>query len=761
MRLKRPIACARVCVFASFVVLSATALTVAPALALPEGRVYEMVSPPYKAGYGVGNLTEPIRAVALNGEGIVFTSQGSFGGGLSTTLYYSYLARRGPSGWSTVPLSVPASLAPSASAEKDFSPELDYTFSQAGLGPNYPTAQTSNEIEYLLHRTDTPDTPANWEVAGGMVLRSVNGKPIEQHESTSGEECHVVLDVEGAGALLHVSANVHESLYDFSRGCTGEPYLRFLGLNNKGTVIDQQCGARLGAQPGGSVFNAISADGREIFFQANANPERTQCRGFESSSKQVFVRLDGTSTLEVSRPLGECKEVPCTGAVTRAFAQFQGASEDGSRALFTTTAQLTGEDKDEGNDLYMATIGCPAGERECEVASKRVTSLVQVSHDPTAGEAAEVQGLVVRVAPDGARVYFIARGVLSQAPNSQGQTPLKGADNLYEYDAVSGAPPMFVADLCSGPGRSGTAEDARCPLELNEDPFGGRNDLDLWGGFQVEAQSTGDGRYLVFSSYGRLLKGDADNAKDIYRYDAVTGQLDRVSIGEAGYDANGNRNNIPSGPSSANATIQPAFQTSNFDLAHLQHETAQRAVSEDGSRIVFTTTEPLSPDARNQPAAVYEWHKEPGWSEGAVSMISSGTSLTNDSSVVISPSGLDIFFLTSQGLVPQDTDGQVDVYDARLGGGFPQVPPPAAECSGDACQGPLTNPFPLLVPGSVSQVPGGNFAAPAPAPVITPKRATPKCSKGKTLSHGKCVKSKTKRKKTKAKKASNNRRARR
>ena len=67
---------------------------------------------------------------------------------------------------------------------------------------------------------------------------------------------------------------------------------------------------------------------------------------------------------------------------------------------------------------------------------------------------------------------------------------------------------------------------------------------------------------------------------------------------------------------------------------------------------------------------------------------------------MIDPSGRNIFFITSQGLVPQDTDGADDVYDARLGGGFPLPPAPVQPCAGDACQGPLTNPAPLLVPGS-------------------------------------------------------------
>jgi hypothetical protein len=335
--------------------------------------------------------------------------------------------------------------------------------------------------------------------------------------------------------------------------------------------------------------------------------------------------------------------------------------------------------------LYMATIGCPEGEGGCEVAQRQVTSLVQVSHAQS-GEPAEVQS-VVRVASDGTRVYFVAHGVLSEAPNAEGQAPVKGAENLYVYDAETGRT-VFVTN---------------------------RGTVDT-------AQSTSDGRFLVFTSRGRLLRSDTDTALDVYRYDAVTGALDRVSAGEAGYDANGNGRE--SSPGAFDATISGGGINPGSGAAQ-GHEMSTHSISDDGSRIVFETSEPLSPDATNGLRDVYEWYKPEGVSEGQVSLVSSGQSLTADVHAVMSPSGRDIFFLTSQGLVSQDTDGQQDVYDARLGGGFPPAPVPRQPCSGDACQGPLTNPAPLLVPGSVSQAAGGNFAPPKKASAGTKTKKRP------------------------------------
>jgi hypothetical protein len=271
----------------------------------------------------------------------------------------------------------------------------------------------------------------------------------------------------------------------------------------------------------------------------------------------------------------------------------------------------------------------------------------------------------------------------------------------------------------------------------------------LWQDHGGEAQTAGvDGRFLVFSTVAQLAAGDTDAARDVYRYDAATGLLDRVSIGEAGYDANGNDNQF-------NASI--ALGHWGEGLVRYQYEMDNRAVSEDGSRIVFRTAGPLSPDATNHLSNVYEWHRAPGWSEGRVSLVSTGSDLEPVEDVVISPEGNDVFFLTSQGLVPQDTDGAADIYDARLGGGFAPVAAERRPCEGDACQGPLTNPAPLLVPGSVSQAPGQNFAAPAPAPAARPKGPPLRCSKGRKPSHGRCVKTKGNGKKAKGRKAGTNR----
>jgi hypothetical protein len=726
MRLKRSNVGARVCALASFLVLSATALTPAPALALPEGRVYEQVSPEFKAGYPV--FGERI-GVALDGESMTFTSIGGFNGSGENFGLNPYVARRTVNGWVTSGLFPPATGGTCAGGLDEMSPDL-------------------SRFEYVV-KTGSTATACATSPTSAVWVREPDGSFVQASPvltTASGEE--MALSVVGGShdlsrvALSNFSDNpaVHFVPQGCGEGFTDEKQsggelfeaeacaLRLVAVDNQGKQISLYCTVGLGASHAGfdAGFGAVSQPGAsEVFFSVPINTRTSAtgtCEGGPAHPVQLFVRVDGERTLTVSAPLaGDCTEEPCKAAAEAMpkDAVFQGASENGSKVFFTTMQPLVNEDGDTGNDLYMATIGCPGAAGEaCGSAPREVTSLVQVSHDPHAGQSAEVAPQVVALSPDGSRVYFVAAGVLSEGEGG-GAAPVQGAENLYVYDTRTGKP-AFVLDLCSGPERSGSVSDSQCPGDL-EAGVAMRNDSQLWAptlSENHEAQTTPDGRFLVFSSYGQLIstgpERDADTARDVYRYDAQTGRLQRVSIGESGFDANGNN-------SAFDASIPATFFTGSLQQ---QYELGSRAISEDGSTITFSTSEPLSPAAINGRQDVYVWH------EGRVAMISSGSATEPDGVVGITPSGHDVFFATVAGLVPGDTDGLLDIYDARVSGGFP--PPPAApeECSGDACQGPLSAPASLLVTGgSISQPAGGNV--PAPLVKAKPKSKTPKKRKAK------------------------------
>ncbi len=721
MRSKRN-AGVHVCALMSLLVVVMAALMATSALALPEGRVYEQVSPQFKGGYGAAGIL----GVEPGGENVAYDSAGVFAGSAADHGFAYYQAARSGSGWSTVSLTPSANIVPLSSLI-GFSPSLGASLWELTVGGKN-TRDDTSEVQFAEHAPGAPVTQTGFQ-AVGPVMKSLTGEPLGAEIFTEGfstDLCHVV--VSPAFPVVGEGGDNNYQLYDLSAGCHGEPsYQRVVGLNSAGGLLSDVCDTQLAGLGRTASFRAVSGDGSEIFFQVVPGTEISKCL---NGHGQLFVRVGGVRTLEVSKPLGECAggEVPCDGGVSRPAAKFWGASEDGSRVFFTTAARLDpASDLDSGSDLYMAKIGCRGEGAGCEAGQRVVTGLVQVSHDQNVGQAAEVQG-VVGVAPDGSRVYFVARGVLSGAANGQGLAAREGADNLYVYDSLTGET-VFVGDLCSGPELSGVAVSVACPVDLDGESgtASPRNDTNLWLHFPGSSAQTagGDGRFLVFSSYARLIvsgpEADADDAQDVYRYDAQTGGLQRVSLGEAGADANGNANDEGSvggqagqeGVRSADALIQRDVKGV---LPQEERDGARRAISEDGSRVVFVSAEPLSVQAINGVENVYEWH------DGVVSMVSCGCATEPDHEPVITPSGRDIFFNTTVGLVPGDTDGAPDIYDARLGGGFAPVPAVQEECSADACQGPLTNPVPLLVPGSAVQAPGGSLAAPvAPAAVAKPK----------------------------------------
>jgi hypothetical protein len=749
----------RACAYA-LALFTLLCLTAAPAFALPQERAYEMVSPVYKGGYGILG----IKAVAPDGESVAFASNGTFAASPGDSIFNGYIAQRGTSGWTTEPLTPPSSIAPFlglAGVPTDYSSTLESTLTLTRTGPNRESAENSETEEFLLHHTDEPDTLAGDEVAG-MPLMQVNDRPLRDgfgYRGASQNFSHILISTYAKEALLPLASELDgtksSQLYDLTT--TGTPSLRLVAVQDNGELIDPYCNPKGGSTTGReSNFNAVSADGATIFFTENANlsfTNETKCDAtFHNETNPanpalLWARVNGEKTLEISAPVAaDCAEsAPCHSAAS-ARAEFDGANEEGTKVFFTSAQPLVNGDTDSSPNLYMATIGCPEGAGEaCAPAAREVTSMVQVSHDPHAGQAAEVQGFL-SISPDGSRVYFVARGALSEGPNAEGLSPVSGADNLYMYDSDTGKA-SFIAELCSGAELSGTESDTHCPAN------GQRNDMKLWEGNGSEAQtSNGEGQYLVFSSYAQLVAGDDDSAQDVYRYDALTGSLQRVSTGEAGYDANGNN-------SAFNASIaEGSLGYAEEDMLAQTHNLGTRAISEDGSRIVFTSAEPLSPAAVNGLVNAYEWYEAPGSSEGRVSLISTGSSQAPVEEVTISPSGRDVFFITTQGLVPQDTDGVADLYDARIGGGFPSPPAPVQPCTGDACQGPLTNPAPLLVPGSVSQAAGGNFSAPASSATPKSKAKPVACKKGFLEKKGKCVK-KPKAKKKAKKSAHRDRRA--
>jgi hypothetical protein len=358
---------------------------------------------------------------------------------------------------------------------------------------------------------------------------------------------------------------------------------------------------------------------------------------------------------------------------------------------------LIDADTDATNDLYVADIE----NGQLSDLSQASAGEATPSH-PNPGEGANVKG-VVKVSQDASHAAFVATGVLTEEENVEGEAAQEGAYNMYVAEA--GGKVKFVDRLCSGPSISGSTSDANCPrsLEFGENGIGEKNDNGMWlpEAGEAPAHFTPDGRYLLFTSYAHLTPDDTDGVSDAYRYDFQTGELIRISFGRNGNDGNGNDNRFP-------VLIGHGGNEGSSTPIELV-EGAGRAISSDGSVVIFSTAAPLvshDTNTGNQPGCeehltgcdVYEWeqqgHGTCSEAGGCINLVSDGVSPQGSIiglGGVISASGRDITFGTRRGLAPADTDGVGDAYDARVNGGFP---PPVAPtpCGGAEQCHPPTQP---------------------------------------------------------------------
>jgi hypothetical protein len=221
-----------------------------------------------------------------------------------------------------------------------------------------------------------------------------------------------------------------------------------------------------------------------------------------------------------------------------------------------------------------------------------------------------------------------------------------------------------------------------------------------------------DGRFLLFTG--------SDGQLD--RYDAVHGRLACVSCAPSGAPLTG-----------------PAALRSILLTSPSIHEPAilVRNLSSDGGRVFFESPDALLPRDTNGVQDVYEWEQQglggcQGSSEsfssasgGCLYLISSGTSLDPSFFADASANGDSVFFYTDQPLVGQDQDGGVDIYDARVGGGFAGQNPPAppVACEGEGCMPGASGAPVFAAPVSATFTGAGNQT---PAPAVTAPKPKPK-----------------------------------
>ena len=513
------------------------------------------------------------------------------------------------------------------------------------------------------------------------------------------------------------------------------------------------------------------------------------CSASQPVVDELYARIDGSQTVAVSEPTMTAeREKECSGVCRedqleenghkRSPARFEGASENGARVFFTTEQPLLNEDEDGERDLY-----------EAEIEAGVVKRLIQVSHDPTKGQRADVVS-VARISEDGSHVYYVAKGVLRTTPNGEMEKAEEGADNLYVYDTNSGRT-AFVANLMTttekqeltaeltkerpkeieaevkqkeeerdkareekcvdehpGEGTTEKEERTKCDTkareeseveakeeettklrELAEEVAKGMSEGEIkkTGASPLDRhrpyETTPNGQFLVFVN-ARHLTGaeDTSTVGQVFEYNAQTESLVRVSAGQksagfpAGYGDNGNTTSAEDAPR--------ILQTPDYHLEMVPTDPSRGLSLSEGGAVFFTSADALTPQAVAGRENVYEYHEgnvyliSPG-DEAVPAQLPDGTRLLGTDE----PGG-DVFFSSTDSLVPQDTDTQASWYDARIGGGFPPPPSPVG-CLEDACRGPLSaSPSLSLAGGSETAVSGENLAPPPPTLASKPKPLT-------------------------------------
>jgi Tol biopolymer transport system component len=190
------------------------------------------------------------------------------------------------------------------------------------------------------------------------------------------------------------------------------------------------------------------------------------------------------------------------------------------------------------------------------------------------------------------------------------------------------------------------------------------------------ARVSADGRRLAFIE-GRKMEGES---RTMNLYDAERDSLSCLSC----TDHAGN-------PAVGSVSLKPeASETSPVLALNFR----PRFLSADGRRTFFSSPDPLVARDTNGTFDVYLYDAE----TGELSMLSPGDTESGVWLGDASASGDDVFMVTAARLVGTDTDGLIDLYDARVGGGFPEPPPGAAPCEGDSCRGPASTAPPEVAP---------------------------------------------------------------
>jgi hypothetical protein len=662
----------------------------AQASALPDGRAYELASPPDKNGGDV--LANAARThVATDGSAVAFASLTGFGDAVGTGITTEYLAERssdsnpGTNGWATHAITPPQG-------------QLSFVASAHGIEPLY-VGDMSSDLSRGLFRAWTllSDAPNVRNVANVYLRTDLRSPGAGTYQLFSDAVAPVGSTTDmfqnlTAPVMAGASADLEHLLFEervsLTADATGSgPWLyeadhgtvRLAGVLSDGTPVSRA----LAGQGAANLLytpHTISENGLRMFF---TDPST----GVDGSDGTLYMReTDPATEIRTTVQLNSSERtVPDPNGTQPAT--YWDASASGTRVFFTTGEALTDDAPTGGiRKLYMYDTSKPDSDPH---------NLTLISVDQQPADDADVEG-VIGASADGHYVYFIAVGQLV----STASAPILGIDRgIYVW-------------------HDGTISYIGMLKDVDDETV----DLGFYGWVvgRSQARVTPDGRHLLFMStsgtgltgydHGSCANNSASGqCRETYVYSADSGQLACASC-------------IPSGaPATSDAELQVQTHTSASSTSWAK----SRAISDDGRRVFFTTGDALVPEDTNVRLDAYEYDVP----TGTVHLLTTGKDPSDSYFLNATASGEDVFVLTRQQLVGWDTDGAYDLYDVRVGGGFPE-PKRVLPCAGDSCHGTPSGIPEAFTPGSTSVVRSSGHVTGAKKTTVRRKAAPVRCKRG-------------------------------
>lgn len=396
-------------------------------------------------------------------------------------------------------------------------------------------------------------------------------------------------------------------------------------------------------------------------------------------------------------PAGSGQTYYSDGTLFNASAIRKSVSRDGSRLFFVTPVG-GGDDAATVRQLYVQQDGGPgrliSKDQAGNPAATGVTGLVNASN---ANVGWIGKGFAFPSA-DGSAVLFrstsaLAAGAPADSTLKTYRARITDAAVTVEYlPQVDGAPLAITDDATR--------------ILYAENPSLNTYTIKLWDGrpggathtlassssgtgtwlWLTNVRLTPDGSTVLFDSSGEIVPGLV--MPTLPGANAPITQTYRWSIGEVRPTCVSCRTDgLPFGRFGAHSANLAAMYTDNIafpegktpDVFNQGTFSRQQGISDDGRRVFFDAIDPLVPEDTNGQRDVYMWD------DGQVHLITSGKGTAPAFLIDSSASGDDVFFTTMEPLVAGDHNDDYDVYDARVDGGIaPKVVP---SCTADDCQG--------------------------------------------------------------------------